>query len=178
MKESSVTPLRETQNLHICKVCVISVGYVIADLYGSHPFVLLLNKSHPFVLLLNNCGPRFILRCSFSAVYLRTVGVWQSHSISQFRCDSHIPSLSCGVTVTFHLSASRHRSNSTLNYIVTHSLQTEFKYENCTKEHRAAPSKIHKIVEEFHYNTRGPKFNARLHTHILKIILVLYLHIL
>jgi hypothetical protein len=52
------------------------------------------------------------------------------------------------VTVTFHLSAGKYCSNTTLNYIVDHSLQTEFKEENLTKEHHAAPSKINKIVEE------------------------------
>jgi hypothetical protein len=41
-----------------------------------------------------------------------------------------------------------HHSTTTLNYVVTHSLRTEFEEENFIKECHAVPSKMHRITEE------------------------------
>jgi hypothetical protein len=42
----------------------------------------------------------------------------------------------------------KYPSNTTINYIVTHSFQTEFKEEIFIKESHAVPSKTQKILEE------------------------------
>jgi hypothetical protein len=48
-------------------------------------------------------------------------------------------------------SAGKHRSNTTLNYMGAHNLQTEFKEGNFIKEYHAAPSELQKIIEELQY---------------------------
>jgi hypothetical protein len=42
----------------------------------------------------------------------------------------------------------KHCSNTTLNYIVTHSLQTEFEEQNFIKECHAVPREIQIIIVE------------------------------
>ena len=49
--------------------------------------------------------------------------------------------------ITTQLSAGKHRPITTLNYSMTYNLQQNSK-ENYIKEYRAAPSIIHRIIEE------------------------------
>jgi len=51
--------------------------------------------------------------------------------------------------VTPQISAGEHRFTIPVNYIVAPQFATEFKEENFIKEQHAAPSIIHRIVEEF-----------------------------
>jgi hypothetical protein len=57
-------------------------------------------------------------------------------------------SLNVKKRVTPQISAGKHRFTTALNYIMASQFATEFKEGNFLKEHQAAPSITHRIVEE------------------------------